>query len=110
MDTLGRNSGNAQSQTDNKCLHVIQMDCTVIRMDNNDYLSRTQIALSRIREDRKVTLESLSESTLIPYTTLHRKLSGVGDLTIREMVAICGSFGLTPAEFLASQVEGVERT
>lgn len=49
---------------------------------------------------KEMTQAGLSKASLIPLTTLHRKLRGVGDFTIPEVEAIAEALGISFIDLL----------
>lgn len=49
---------------------------------------------------KEMTQAGLSKASLIPLTTLHRKLHGAGDFTIPEVEAIADALGVSFVDLL----------
>jgi predicted transcriptional regulator len=66
---------------------------------------RSEAAAKVIREllaKRQMTIQYLSDSTAIPYVTLHRRLSGTSPMNTRELYLIANVLGLSGSEILAT--------
>lgn len=60
-------------------------------MDSNQppsITAETAALASRAIEESGLKLAEVSRRTLIPYVTLHRKVNGAADLSVREIAAI----------------------
>lgn len=74
-------------------------------MDSTKYSKTAADAVSEVRREAGISVLALSKATAIPYTTLDRKLRGVGDLTIREAHALAAALGTSLPRLLAERVE-----
>lgn len=71
-------------------------------MDMNHAASRmVSSALAAEANRQKLPTMEISRRASIPYETTRRKLSGVGPLTVDELVAISAALDLDPAAVLA---------
>ncbi|VDG77312.1 Uncharacterised protein [Actinobaculum suis] len=63
------------------------------------YLAR---GIRTLLKSERCSTQRASEKTGIPYSTLHRKLSGVGDFRYSEIAALAALLELTPANLIAA--------
>lgn len=66
----------------------IRITSYVIRMGNNNFNSALATNIEKVRKDAGLSKLSLASETHIPYSTLHRKLEGVGAFTVDELFRI----------------------
>lgn len=68
---------------------------SVIRMDNGMTFDK-ELAhrINTVRQQSGLTKSGLAEQASIPYTTLHRKLTGVGSFTASELSRIVNALGV----------------
>lgn len=66
----------------------------------SDTTARTAAKVESAREDAGLTRLDLSEAAGIPYSTLHRKLSGKQSFTLDDIDVIADIFAVDPISLL----------
>lgn len=69
-------------------------------MDTTTYIQEVAKSVRTHMECEGESILSLSKKTLIPYTTLQRRVSGDHPFTIRDLAVIANTFDTTPDAFL----------
>lgn len=64
--------------------------------------------ISRLCEERKWTLYTLSEKTDIPYSTLNSSINRDAPPKFDTLVRICDAFGISLAQFFVDENESFE--
>lgn len=78
-------------------------------MDTNpahSITTETAALTDKAIKDSGHSLAEVSRRTLIPYVTLHRKVNGVADLSVRDLAAISIALHKPFLEFLPRQLTG----
>jgi len=74
-------------------------------MDYEPLSSKATRSIKALLAVRGETIESLSECTAIPHSTLKRRLRGMSSFTIDELSAISLHFGVPASELLKPPYE-----
>ncbi|MDF2805435.1 MAG: hypothetical protein K0S43_381 [Cellulosimicrobium sp.] len=77
-------------------------------MDSNQYATAIVRAINIACEESGISTNALALASGVPRTSLIRKLSGHGDLTVRETANIAAALGVPIARL--THVKGDDRT
>lgn len=81
-------------------LATIQTDGYALRMDiTKEVADKVSAAILR---NEKETISSVARKAFVPYSTLHRKLSGGGDFSMSELGRIADVLDIPPYTLLPS--------
>lgn len=72
-------------------MHAIHLECYGFHMASNPLphiTAETAALTSKAIEESPLSLAEVSRRTFIPYVSLHRKVHGVAEFTIRDLAAI----------------------
>lgn len=75
------------------------MDTSPSPLDSAAQLSRY---LRKVAKDERYSTLKLAQDTGIPYSTLRRKLNGVGDFTFTELAAIADQLKIKTSQLVAA--------
>jgi transcriptional regulator with XRE-family HTH domain len=65
-------------------------------MDNAGFNKELATSIEMARVSAGISQNQLASATLIPQSTLHRKLQGIGSFSVDELVRIGSHLGVSP--------------